>query len=86
MRELQPEAFAAMMQLEKYLAASGIDPVHKELIKIRASQLNGCAYCIDQHTKDAHKLGETAQRLYLLNAWRESPQFTAAEKAILAIT
>ncbi|EEM01800.1 Alkylhydroperoxidase AhpD core [Bacillus pseudomycoides] len=58
----------------------------KELIKIRASQINGCAYCIDIHTKDARKLGETEQRIYALNAWRETPFFTQEERAVLALT
>jgi AhpD family alkylhydroperoxidase len=86
MKEVQPEAYAAMMALEKYIDSTGIDPLHKELIKVRASQLNGCAFCIDKHTKDARKLGETEQRLYLLSAWRESPQFSEQEKVILAMT
>jgi AhpD family alkylhydroperoxidase len=86
MREVQPQAFAVMMGLEKYLAGSGIDPLHKELIKIRASQLNGCAFCIDQHTKDARRLGETAERLFLLPAWRDCALFTEQEKTILAMT
>ena len=86
MKDVQPEAFNAMLALEKYLTTTAIEPLHQELIRIRASQLNGCAYCIDVHTKDARKLGETEQRLYLLNAWRESPQFTDAERIILAIT
>jgi AhpD family alkylhydroperoxidase len=86
MKELQPAAFTAMMALEKYVATTGIDPLHKELIKVRASQINGCAYCLDLHTKDARKLGETEQRLYLLSAWRECPQFSEAERTILAMT
>lgn len=86
LKEVQPEAYAAMMALEKYIDSTGIDPFHKQLIKVRASQLNGCAFCIDMHTKDARKLGETEQRLYLLNAWRESPQFSEQERIILAMT
>jgi AhpD family alkylhydroperoxidase len=86
MKDVQPGAFAAMMALNKYLDTTDIDPLHKELIKVRASQLNGCAYCLDLHTKDARRLGETEQRLYLLSAWRESPQFSEQERIILAMT
>ncbi|MGL2966978.1 carboxymuconolactone decarboxylase family protein [Flavobacterium sp. XGLA_31] len=84
--ETQPEAYKAMMGLEKYLASTPLDPIHKELIKIRASQINGCAFCIDMHTKDARKLGLAEQRIYLLNAWREADFYTDEEKAILALT
>jgi AhpD family alkylhydroperoxidase len=86
MKEIQPGAHAAMLAMEKYVAGTGINPLHKELIKVRASQINGCAYCLDMHTKDARKLGETEQRLYLLSAWRESPQFSEEERTILAMT
>jgi AhpD family alkylhydroperoxidase len=68
------------------LDEAGIDPKLRELIRIRASQLNGCAYCIDMHTKDARAIGETEQRLYALPAWRETPFFTARERAALAWT
>lgn len=85
-KKIQPEAYTAMRALEEYGATTKVDPVHKELIKIRASQINGCAFCIDMHTKDARKMGETEQRIYLLNAWRESPQFSEQEKTILAMT
>ncbi|MFD3270779.1 carboxymuconolactone decarboxylase family protein [Paenibacillus dendritiformis] len=81
-----PEAYQAMGQLEKYVAASGLEPRLLELIKIRASQINGCAFCLDMHTKDARKLGETEQRLYTLPAWRETPYFTPQEQAVLALT
>lgn len=85
--ELAPEAYKALMAIEIYLAHSQLDKSHKELIKIRASQINGCAYCINMHTKDARKNGETEQRIYLLNAWREvNDLYTAEEKAILALT
>ncbi|WP_333877974.1 carboxymuconolactone decarboxylase family protein [Flavobacterium sp.] len=84
--ETQPEAYKAMMGLEKYIASGSLTPTHKELIKIRASQLNGCAYCINMHTRDARKLGETEQRIYLLNAWRETTLYTPEEEAILAMT
>ncbi len=75
-----------MLGLEGYLAGTQLTKTHKELIKIRASQINGCAFCIDMHTKDALKNGETNQRIFLLNAWRETDLFSAEEKAILAIT
>ncbi|TDW47428.1 AhpD family alkylhydroperoxidase [Flavobacterium sp. 270] len=75
-----------MLGLEKYIASTSLDPVHKELIKIRASQVNGCAYCINMHTADARKLGVTEQRIYLLSAWRESDVYTEEEKAIFALT
>jgi AhpD family alkylhydroperoxidase len=73
---------AATKELDK----AGIDPLLRELIRIRASQLNGCAYCIDMHTKDARAAGETEQRLYALPAWRETPFFTERERAALAFT
>lgn len=76
-----------MYALEAYVdTVKDVSPLHKEMIRIRASQINGCGYCIDAHTRDARKLGETEQRLYLLSAWREVPQFTYEEKIILAIT
>jgi AhpD family alkylhydroperoxidase len=78
-----PEAAKAMMQLESAVRRSGIDAKLLELIKIRASQLNGCAYCIDMHTKDARFKGETEQRIYALDAWRETPFFTEKERAAL---
>jgi AhpD family alkylhydroperoxidase len=84
--EIEPQAYKAMYALEGYLAASQLSKTHKELIKIRASQINGCAFCIDMHTKDALKYGETNQRIFLLNAWRETNLFTEEEKVILAIT
>jgi AhpD family alkylhydroperoxidase len=82
----EPQAYKAMYALEGYLASSQLTKTHKELIKIRASQINGCAYCIDMHTKDALKNGETNQRIFLLDAWRETSLFTEEEKVLLAIT
>jgi AhpD family alkylhydroperoxidase len=70
----------------KELDAAGIDPLLRELVRVRASQLNGCAYCVDMHTKDARAAGETEQRLYALPVWRETPFFTAKERAALALT
>lgn len=84
--EVAPQAYKAMFALEGYLATTQLTKSQKELIKIRASQINGCAFCIDMHTKDAIKNGETPQRIFLLNAWRETSLFTEEEKAILAIT
>ena len=74
------------MNLERIINASGLDLPLLQLVKTRASQLNGCAYCIDMHTKDARAGGETEQRLYALSAWRETPFFTAHERAALAWT
>jgi AhpD family alkylhydroperoxidase len=84
--KVAPEAYQAMLGLEKYIATTSITPVLKELIKIRASQVNGCAYCINMHTADAQKLGVTEQRIYLLSAWREADVYTEEEKAVLALT
>ena len=81
-----PDAYNAILPLESYISKSRIDPMHIELIKIRASQINGCAYCIDKHTKDARKKGETEQRIYALTAWRDTPFFSEDERAILALT
>jgi AhpD family alkylhydroperoxidase len=81
-----PVAYQAMTGLEKYLETTSIDKQLRELIKIRASQINGCAFCINMHTKDARALGETEQRIYALSAWRDTPYFTPAERAVLALT
>lgn len=81
-----PAAYRAMLQLEQYVQSSGLNPTLLELIKIRASQLNGCAFCIDMHTKDARLHGETEQRIYALNGWHETPFFTPEERAVLAFT
>tara|TARA_R110002167_G_scaffold71696_8_gene202197 strand:+ start:30809 stop:31261 length:453 start_codon:yes stop_codon:yes gene_type:complete len=84
---IEPKALKAMMGLETYLSEISISKTLKELIKIRASQINSCAYCIDMHTKDALKNGETQQRIFLLNAWKESEDiFSDEEKMALAIT
>jgi AhpD family alkylhydroperoxidase len=79
-------ALRAMFGLEKYLAESSIEKPLRELIKVRASQINGCAYCIDMHWKDARAAGETEQRLYGLAAWREAPYYSERERAALAWT
>ncbi len=83
---VEPNAYKAMFALEKYLQQGQLSKTHKELIKIRASQLNGCAFCIDMHTKDAIKLGENQQRIFLLDAWRETDLFTEEERVLLQIT
>jgi len=81
-----PDAIKALMALESQIQSSGLEQSLIELVKTRASQINGCAFCINMHTQDARKRGETEQRLYLLNAWRESPVYTDRERAALAWT
>jgi AhpD family alkylhydroperoxidase len=82
--KLAPEAARALHALETYLAGCGLEHSLRELVKIRASQINGCAFCLDMHTKDARAAGESEQRIYALNAWRETPFFTDRERAALA--
>jgi AhpD family alkylhydroperoxidase len=79
-------ALKSLLDIEKYIKSSGLEEKLIHLIKMRASQINGCAYCIDMHSKDARALGETEQRLYELNAWRETPFYTDRERAALAWT
>lgn len=79
-----PGIYGAMMALERYLHGCGLEPGLLHLIKLRASQLNGCAYCLDMHWKDLRALGETEQRLYSLDAWHECPYYTPRERAALA--
>lgn len=86
LNQTNPAAYRAMMQLERHVMGSDLDSTILELIKIRASQINGCAFCIDMHTKDARLNGETEQRIYALNAWQETPFFTAEERAVLSLT
>jgi len=86
LQQVEPEGYKVMLGFEKYLNTTDITPTHKELIKLRASQINGCAFCLDMHSKDARKLGETEQRIYTLSAWRDTPFFSEEEKAILALT
>ncbi len=81
-----PAGLHAVLGVEKAVRESGLEASLLELVKTRASQLNGCAYCIDMHTKDARAAGETEQRLYALSAWRETPFFTPREQAALAWT
>ena len=78
--------YPTLMVLENYVDQTSISKTHRELIKIRASQNNKCAYCLDMHTHDAREAGETEQRIYTLNAWRETTFFTEEERAILALT
>jgi AhpD family alkylhydroperoxidase len=86
-QKVVPEAYRAMLALEMFVRKSSkLEPSLIELVKMRASQINGCAYCIDMHSKDARAAGESEQRLYALNAWRETPFFTAREQAALAWT
>ena len=84
--KVEPDAYRAMMAVENYVHQSGFEQTLLELIKVRASQINGCAFCIDMHTKDARQAGETEQRLYALNAWQETPFYTPQERAALALT
>jgi AhpD family alkylhydroperoxidase len=84
--KLAPGAGQAMYALERYVRQSGLESPLLELVKLRASQINGCAYCVDMHTKDARAHGETEQRLYAVVVWREAPFFTERERAALAWT
>lgn len=84
--EVAPQAYKAMFGLEKYINNSELSKAHKHLIKIRASQINGCAFCINMHTEEARKDGETEKRIYALNAWWDTNYFTAEERALLALT
>src|SRR3546814_21115067 len=81
-----PGAYKAMLALETYVRGCGLEHALVELVKMRASQINGCAYCLDMHSKDARRAGETDQRLYVLNGWRESPLYSPRERAALALT
>ena len=86
LKEIEPAGYRALAAMDQYLGTTILTQTDKDLIKIRASQINGCAFCIDKHTRDARKAGETEQRIYALNAWRETPFFTPKERAILALT
>jgi AhpD family alkylhydroperoxidase len=81
-----PGIYKAMLRLDQAVADTPLERPLKELVRIRASQINGCAYCIDMHTLDARSIGESEQRIYALSAWREAPFFTARERAALALT
>ncbi len=84
-RRLDPAAYEAMTALEHYVRDGDLDPKLLELMRVRVSQLNGCAYCLDLHARQALKLGETQQRLNVLAAWREAPLFSEPERAALAL-
>jgi AhpD family alkylhydroperoxidase len=84
--KISPGAYKAMAGLEGFVKGSGLEPALLELVRMRASQINGCAYCLDMHSKDARAAGETEQRLYELNAWRETPFYSERERAALAWT
>jgi len=83
---VSPKAVQAMLALQSQVNDSGLEPSLLELVKMRASQINGCAYCLDMHSKDARAAGETEQRLYLLDAWHEAPLYSERERAALAWT
>lgn len=85
-RKAAPQAAKAMLDLQMYVRKSGLDRSLVELLCLRASQVNGCAWCIDMHTKELRAAGETEQRLYLLSAWREAPFYSERERAALAWT
>src|ERR1700709_1095645 len=82
----EPAGYRAVLGLEKFIESTPLTRTHKDLIKIRATQINGCAFFIDMHTKEARKAGETEQRIYALNAWRDTQFFSEEEQAILALT
>lgn len=87
MVEIQPGAYKAMNALEQFIKNGSITPLQREMINIKASQINGCAYCVNIHTRDARKLGETEQRIYLMSVWREAPNvFSEEEQLLLQLT
>lgn len=87
LKELIPDFYQILMQMSQFVANTGIDKLQQELIKIRASQINGCAYCMHMHSKEALKHGEDSKRLYVLSAWREAKKwFSKEDQVILALT
>ena len=84
--EAAPNGYRAMAALNRYVEDCGLEPLLLELVRMRASQINGCAYCLDMHSKDARALGETEQRLYVLPGWREAPFYNERERAALEWT
>lgn len=82
--EITPEGYAALRGVEAYIRRCGLAPKLMELVKLRASQINGCGFCLDMHSREARRHGETEQRLHVLGGWRDSPLFTPAERAALA--
>lgn len=85
-KNLESQAYKVLLEMEKYLSTCGLDKLLLELIKIRASQINQCAYCLEMHTADALKYGESQRRIFALSAWKESPLFDEKEKTLLAMT
>lgn len=85
LQDVDSSAFKVMLEFEKYLAKSSLNRTHAELIKIRVSQINGCAYCIDKHIQNALDIGEEPRRIFVLSTWRETPFFSKEERAILAL-
>ena len=85
-KQVEPKAYEVLYVMEEYLSTTDLSVQLRELIKIRVSQINKCAYCLEKHTKDARKAGETEQRIYALSAWEESPLFTDEERAVFALT
>jgi len=84
--QAEPEAYKAMLAFDHFVETSLLSQTHKNLIKIRGSQVNGCAYCVDMHTREARQAGESEQRIYALSVWRDTPFFDEQERAILALT
>lgn len=85
-KDIEPNAYQAMMTLENYGQTCDLDPLLKELLKMRASQINGCEYCLDMHTEDALNIGENPERIFALSAWRESHLFSEKERVLLQFT
>ncbi|OWA34723.1 alkylhydroperoxidase [Saccharibacillus sp. O16] len=86
MQQVLPDVYKKMLELEMTIASTGLNPTTLELIKIRASQINGCAFCLNMHTQDARKQGESEARIHVLPAWREAPFYSEEERAVLALT
>ena len=86
LKQTEPTAYKAMLAFDAYAESIEISTKHKDLIKIRTSQVNGCSYCIDMHTKEAREHGESEQRIYALTEWRQTPFFSEKERAVLALT
>ncbi|AEI45343.1 carboxymuconolactone decarboxylase family protein [Paenibacillus mucilaginosus] len=84
--KVNPEAMQTMLKLEGFISRSGLDRTLYELIKIRASQMNGCAFCLDMHTRELRAMGESEQRVHLISVWREVPFFTEKERVVLELT
>lgn len=86
MNSLAPDGYKMMLAFEKYLHGTSLSEVHRNLIRIRASQINGCSYCVDMHTQEAREAGESERRIYALTSWKETPFFSDDERAVLALT